>query len=124
MSNKRNSNIKNSANDLYDIYTTEKQLYEYKMGIKLSEGVNDIATYEDCFWLIDLIYKDQPKLNSQPLIYELEKVEENNFTLKCFYENGVVVSEQNNLKVSFYFEYLQIVRKGKILCLPIENSLY
>jgi hypothetical protein len=124
MSNKRNSNIKNSANDLYDIYTTEKQLYEYKMGIKLSEGVNDIATYEECFWLIDLIYKDQPKLNSQPLIYELEKLEENNFTLKCSYENGVVVSVQNNLKVSFYFEYLQIVRKGKILCLPIENSLY
>lgn len=124
MSNKRNSNIKNSANDLYDIYTTENQLYEYKMGIKLSEGVNDIATYEECFWLIDLIYKDQPKLNSQPLIYELEKFEENNFTLKCSYENGVVVSEQNNLKVNFYFEYLQIVRKGKILCLPIENSLY
>lgn len=116
--------MKNSANDLYDIYTIGKQLYEYKMGIKLSEGVNDVATYEDCFWLIDLIFKNQPKLYSQPLIYELEKFEENNFTLKCSYENGVVVSEQNNLKVGFYFDYLQIIRKGKILCLPIENSLY
>ncbi|MCT2409973.1 hypothetical protein NZD88_20655 [Chryseobacterium antibioticum] len=124
MMNKHNSKIRNSANDLYNIYTSREKLHEYKNGFKLTEGIYDIAVYEDCFSLIDLILEQQcgPKLEIQ--IWELIRREENAFNLTCSNVRNEILYEKNNLRIDFYFDYLQIFKIGKLLCLPIEKDIY
>lgn len=124
MNTKKNSKLKNSANSLYDIYVTPMQLHDYNKKIKLSEGVYDIASYENCFWLIDLILEEGPTLDTRLLTFELERVKDDHFSLTCSFENGKLLYRQGNLNVNFYFDYLKILKKGKILCLPIEENLY
>ncbi|PTT38314.1 hypothetical protein DBR28_08730, partial [Chryseobacterium sp. HMWF028] len=77
-----NNKIRNSANELYDTYTSREQLHEYKNGFKLTEGVYDIAIYEDCFRVIDLILEQPSGVNLGIQIWELVRREENAFNLK------------------------------------------
>ncbi|AZA81604.1 hypothetical protein C1637_03260 [Chryseobacterium lactis] len=118
--------IKNSANDLYDIYTFPDKLYEYKEGYKITEGINNIAEYENCFWLLDLIVNQQehPELDCEVQNWELQKIEDGLFDLSCSHENEHVIHEVKGLQKGFYFDDFRIMKKGNIFCLPIEKELY
>ncbi|ASE63478.1 hypothetical protein EGY07_19700 [Chryseobacterium indologenes] len=125
ISNKHNK-IKNSANDLYDIYTFPDSLHEYKEGHKITEGINNVAVYENCFWLLDLILNQQvhPGLDCEVQNWELQRIEDGLFDLSCSYENDITIHKVKGLEVGFYFDDFRIMKKGNIFCLPIEKELY
>ncbi|REC48894.1 DUF6876 family protein [Chryseobacterium pennipullorum] len=118
--------IKNSANDLYDIYTFADTLYEYKEGYKITEGINNVAVNENCFWLLDLIVnqQEQPGLDCEVQNWELQRIEDGLFDLICSRENEVTIHKVKGLDVRFYFDDFRMMKKGNILCLPIEKELY
>ncbi|MET3034848.1 DUF6876 family protein [Chryseobacterium sp. NRRL B-14859] len=126
MSINKHNKVKNSANELYDIYTFPNKLHGYKNGYQITEGVNDIAVYENCFWLLDLILEQQlfPELDYDIQNWKLERIGDDLFNLSCSYENGEIVEEIKGLEVDFYFDDLKIVKKGNIFCLPIEKEFY
>nr|WP_315030394.1 DUF6876 family protein [uncultured Chryseobacterium sp.] len=125
ISNKHNK-IKNSANDLYDIYTFPDSLYEYKEGHKITEGINNVAVYENCFWLLDLILNQQehPGLDCEIQNWELLKIQDGLFDLICSHENERIIHEIKGLQIGFYFDDFRIMKKGNLFCLPIEKELY
>lgn len=117
---------KNSANELYDVYTSKQNLHEYKNGYKITEGIFDLATYEDCFWLLDLIFLFQEYIvyHSDLQSWELNRIDGNSFTLSWINDKNEVIFENNDMNISFYFDYVRIIKKGNLLCLPIEQELY
>lgn len=122
----KNHKIKNSANDLYDVYTSPDRLYEYKKGHKITEGINNVAVYENCFWLLDLILNQQehPSLDCEVQNWELQRIENGLFDLSCSRENKMVIHEVKGLEIGFYFDDLRITKKGNLFCLPMEKELY
>ncbi|PWN59949.1 DUF6876 family protein [Chryseobacterium oncorhynchi] len=81
---------------------------------------------EDCYWLLDLIFLLQEYIvyHSEIQAWELIRVSDNSFNLSWSNEKREIIFENNDMNVSFYFDYLKIIKKGNLLCLPIEESLY
>ena len=120
----KNSSRRSSANDLYDVYSVPQKLHDYENGYKFTEGVYDIATYEDCFWLLDLILDHQINLNFENQIWHFKRTHQESFTLTCKNKEGYKLAEIENLQTNFYFDDLTIIKKDKMFCLPIEESMY
>ncbi|MCJ8155690.1 hypothetical protein MKJ01_18200 [Chryseobacterium sp. SSA4.19] len=117
--------IKNSANDLYDIYKFPEELHLYKNSVNITLGICDLATEEDCFWILDVIVENQSLLpNTGIQIWELARVEGDTFDLTCSDENGANLFMIKNPKFEFYFDYLKIIKKDNLIYLPIEKNLY
>lgn len=123
MSIKRNKK-RNSVNTLYDSYTSTEELFEFKKGYKLTKGIVDVSTEEDCDWLLELILEEQSKLNCDVQNWHLKRIEGNLFMLYCTDQNGVVLTEVNDLSIRFYFDDLFLLVKNNLLCLPIESKMY
>lgn len=121
MMNTKTSN-RTSANDLYDIYLEPEELHIYKNKFKLTEGINDIAYYENCYWVIDQICLHKKNFNLE--IWELSRNQNEIFTLMGKSQLGIVFVEIKNLQSDFYFDNLIILKKDKLLCLPLEENLY
>jgi len=119
--NTKTSN-RTSANDLYDIYLEPEELHIYKNKFKLTEGINDIAYYENCYWVIDQICLHKKNFNLE--IWELSRNQNEIFTLMGKSQLGIVFVEIKNLQSDFYFDNLIILKKDKLLCLPLEENLY
>lgn len=115
-------NNRTSVNDLYDNYLEPEELHNYKRSFKLSEGINEIAYYENCYWVIDLICHHKNKFSLE--IWEFCRIENEIFTLKGKDKSGEVFVEIENLQSDFYFDDFVIVKKDKLLCLPIEQNIY
>lgn len=113
-----------SANDLYDIYLVPQLFHKYKNGFKLTEGVYDIVNYESCTWLIDKILEQQYSFDFKIEIWVLSRVDNDEFTLTGKNKLGFEFIVLENLISDFYFDDLTIIKKDKIFCLPIEESLY
>lgn len=123
MNNKHNIR-RNSANDLYNVYSSPQDLHEYKNEYLFTEGINDLANFEDCFWLLDMILDEQHNLNSETQIWTLKSVLPHSFTLTCKSKDGQKLVEIKNLEADFYFDDLIIIKKDKLFCLPVEESIY
>lgn len=117
--------IKNSVNHLYDIYKYPETLHRYKNIINLTAGVYDMATEEDCYWLLDAILENQSTLSGTAVqVWELSRVKGDTFKLTCSDENGENLYINEESKFEFYFDYLQVIKKDDLICLPIEKSIY
>jgi hypothetical protein len=117
--------IKNSVNHLYDIYKYPETLHRYKNVINLTAGVYDMATEEDCYWLLDAILENQSTLSGTAVqVWELSRVKGDTFNLTCFDENGENLYINEEPKFEFYFDHLQVIKKDDLICLPIEKSIY
>jgi hypothetical protein len=122
--NNRNNSRRNFANDLYDVYSTPTDLHDYKDGYKLTEGIYDLANYEDCLWLFDLILDQQIDLNPEKQIWFFTRTQQNFFTLLCKNKEGNKLAEVENVQANFYFDDLTIIKKDQLFCLPIEEKIY
>jgi len=120
---KRNKK-RNSANTLYDAYKAAEDLYEYKQGYKLTKGIFDVSSEEDCTWLLEIILNEQPNLSCEIQHWHFKRVEGNTFTLYCKDEDGNVLTEVNDISIRFYFDDLFLIVKKNLLCLPIEYKMY
>ncbi|WP_442780867.1 DUF6876 family protein [Chryseobacterium sp. SL1] len=107
---------------MYDIYTVTEKLIKYKSTFNLTQGINDIVLYEDCFWFIDIICHH--KINFDVELWELRREKGNLFTITGKNKLQIKFVELHNIQSDFYFDDLTIVKKGKLLCLPIEESMY
>ncbi|WP_346985016.1 DUF6876 family protein [Chryseobacterium sp. POE27] len=115
---------RNSANTLYDMYKSAEDLYRFKEGYSLTQGVFDLISGEDCDWLLDLIVDEQSKLNCDIQNWHLKRIEGENFALLCSNEDGEVINQINDISLRFYFDDLFLVVKKKLICLPIESKIY
>lgn len=120
---KRNKK-RNSANTLYDAYKAVEDLYDFKGGYKLSKGIFDVSSGEDCDWLLEIILDEQSKLFCETQYWHLKRVESNTFMLYCKDEDGNVLTEINDISINFFFDDLFLVVKKNLLCLPIESKMY
>jgi len=111
-----------SANDLYNHYTVRENLIKYENGFYVTEGINDIALYENCFWLIDIICHH--KINFDIEFWKFSRENNNKFLLSATNKRDSKFVELQNLESDFYFDDLTIIKKGKLLCLPIEDYIY
>lgn len=113
---------KSSANDLYDYFDIPEKLIKYKNGFNLTEGINEIGHYENCFWLIDIICHQKKYFDVE--LWKFTRDRENLFTLTGKNKLEYIFVELHNLESNFYFDNLTILKKGKLLCLPIEEDIY
>lgn len=113
---------RSSANFLYDYFTVPEKLHEYHNGYYLSEGINEIALYENCYFVLDLICNH--KLNFEIEIWHFARYTQDLFFLTGKNKNDIIFVEIKNLQSDFYFDDLIILKKGKLLCLPIEENIY
>lgn len=111
-----------SANDLYDNYLEPEELHTYKNNFKLTDGIKEVAYYENCFWVIDLICHHKKNFSLE--IWEFGRIDNEIFTLTGKNETGDVFVEIKNLQSDFYFDDFIIIKRDKLLCLPIEVSIY
>jgi len=123
MSIKRNKK-RNSVNTLYDSYTSTEELFEFKEGYKLTKGIADVSTEEDCSWLLEIILEEQPKINCETQHWHFKRLQGNVFRLYCTDEDGVLLTEKNDISIPFYFDDLFLLVKKNLLCLPIESKMY
>lgn len=57
-------------------FTGTEKYHKYICGLKLTDGVNYLATEGKCFWLLDVIASYQPKHHAVPFqVWELEVTE-------------------------------------------------
>lgn len=111
-----------SANDLYNVYTVPEKLIQYKDGFHLTEGIYDIADNENCFSVLDMICRH--KRNFEVEIWEFKRHTQNLFILTGKDQSGYKFVEIPKLESDFYFDDLTLLKKGKLLCLPIEENMY
>ncbi|MBK1894652.1 DUF6876 family protein [Chryseobacterium paridis] len=120
----KNNIRRNSANDLYNVYSGSVELLDYKNDYKFTEGINDIANFENCLWLFDIILDEQANLNSDVQIWHLGRVIQDSFTLICKNESGHRIAQVQNLQKDFYFDDITIIKKDNVFCLPNEQNNY
>ena len=118
----KKTKIRTSANYLYDLYTTREKLINYKNGFCLTQGINDIIDDENCSFILDIICRQ--KQNFQIEIWEFSRYNGNIFTLSGKSIQRLNFVEISNLESDFYFDDLIILKKGKLICLPIEENIY
>lgn len=119
---KNRTKQRTSANDLYDFYNTPEKLINYKNGFHLTKGIYDIANDENCFLILDMICRH--KKNFEIEIWKFKRDIQNQFILTGKNKSGYKFVEIPNLESDFYFDDLTILKKGKIICLPIEENIY
>ncbi|MFP7656661.1 DUF6876 family protein [Chryseobacterium proteolyticum] len=123
MNNKHNIR-RNSANELYNVYSVAQDLHDYKEEYQFTEGINDMINFEDCLWLFDLILEEQPHSDSETQVWTLKRVLPHSFTLTCKNKAGQKLAEIKNIEASFYFDDLIVIKKDKLFCLPVEENIY
>lgn len=115
---------RNSANTLYDMYKSVEDVYDFKAGYHISQGVFDLTNGEDCDWLLELIVQEQSRLNTEVQNWHLKRIEGENFALYCTNENGEILSEVQDISLRFYFDDLYLLVKKNLICLPVESNIY
>lgn len=118
----KRTKLRSSANNLYDYYTTPEKLIKYNNGFHITQGIYDIANDENCFLILNIICRH--KMNFEVEIWEFKRDFQNLFTLSGKDINGDKFVEFQKIESDFYFDDLTITKKGKLLCLPIEESIY
>ena len=111
-----------SANDLYNVYTITEKLIQYKDGFYLTEGIYDLAYNENCFSVLDMICRH--KRNFEVEIWEFKRDIQNLFILTGKNKPGYEFVKISKLESDFYFDDFTLLKKGKLLCLPIEENMY
>lgn len=113
---------RSSANELYDMFIVPEKLIPYRNGFNITEGVNEIGFYENCFDILDIICNH--KVNYEIEWWEFSRDHDNLFSLKAKNKQGEIFVDIKNLQSEFYFDDLVIIKRGKLLCLPIEENIY
>ncbi len=117
--------LKNSANDLYDFYQYPEELHSYRGLISITLGIHDLITEENCSWILDVILENQQTLSDHNIqIWKLYRIGQDTFNLTCSTDNGEVIFTCENQKFKSFWDYLQIIKKGYLLCLPVERNIY
>ena len=114
--------IRSSANELYDYYLYPEELIKYKFGFNISEGINEVGREENIFAILDIICRH--KKNFETEAWEFTRDGENLFTLIGKDRFGTEFVKIPKIKSDFFFDDLNLIKKGKLLCLPIEENLY
>lgn len=112
---------RSSANFLYDYFTVPEKLHKYH-NYSLTEGINELSINENCFWLIDIICHH--KINFDIEVWKFSREKGNIFLLTGINMQDIKFVEFSNLESDFYFDDLTILKKRKLLCLPIEADIY
>ena len=110
------------ANDLYDFYTIPEKFIKYKNSFYLTQGVYDLVNDENCFVILNIICRH--KTNFEFETWEFKRDFQNLFTLSGKDINGDKFVEFQKIESDFYFDDLIIIKKGKLLSLPIEEKIY
>ncbi|WP_409515138.1 DUF6876 family protein [Chryseobacterium sp.] len=113
---------RNSANELYDNYTFPQKLIQYRNGIHITEGIYDIVHNENFSQIIDIICRH--KKNFEVEIWKFSRQHENRFTLMASNTLNIPFLKLENIEVDFYFDDLILIKKNRLICLPIEENLY
>lgn len=119
---KKMAKIRSSANELYDFYKYPQKLIKYKYGFKITEGINEIGNDENIFSILDIICRH--KKNFEVEIWEFKRDRSNLFSLTGKDKFRTEFIQIPDLEFDFYFDDLVILKKGKLVCLPIEENLY
>ena len=118
---RKNTKHRSSANDLYDFYTTPEKLIKYKK-FNFTLGINTIATDENCFLILDIICHQKKNFDIE--IWKFSRDNNNLFSLTGKSKQGFTFTEIKNVESDFYFDDFTIIKKEKLLCLPIEEKIY
>lgn len=113
---------RNSANELYDNYTFPQKLIHYHNGFHITEGIYDIVHNENFSQIIDIIC--QHKKNFETEIWKFSRQNQNKFILMGSNTTNVQFIQLENIEADFYFDDLVLLKKNKLICLPIEENLY
>lgn len=119
---KKLSKIRSSAHSLYDFYKYPIDLIQYKNGYKITQGIQDVIDDEDIEPVIKIIIKH--KINYKVEVWEFSRTDQNLFTLSAKNEAGLKFLEIANLESDFFFDDISIIKRQKLLCLPMEKELY
>lgn len=119
---KKCSKIRSSANSLYDFYKYPVDLIKYKNGFKITQGIYDMANEENWFPFLDIICFHEKKFKTE--IWQFSRENDHLFTLTGNSEENIMFTEIQDLESDFFFDELTLIKKGKLICLPIEENIY
>lgn len=119
---KKISKIRNSANSLYNFYKYPVDLIPYKNGFNITEGIHDMASEENWFYFLDIICFHEKRFKTET--WQFSRENDNLFILAGYSETEVQFTKIPNLEFDFFFDDLTIVKKEKLICLPVEKDIY
>ena len=116
------SKIRSSANSLYDFYKYPTDLIPYKNGFNITEGIHDMTCEENWFYFLDMICFHKKRFKKE--IWQFSRENDNVFTLTGNSERNVQFTEIPDLESDFFFDDFTLVKKEKLICLPVEEDIY
>ena len=112
------------ASDLKKFYGSTT-LYKHWLGLKYTEGIQYLALYTNCYWLLDAIASHQTKqLLSNPKLKEFQiwhlKVQDNSGVLICEWDINQEVLRQEIEYTDFPLNHIKLYLVEKVVMLPNE----
>lgn len=121
---KTNKKIRNNANELYNVCIRKEKLITIKSNCFITEGVSEIVEHEHCLNIIELIFNQYDLINCEIQYWYIIREKNDFFTIECKDSKGKVLNTISNVIIDFYFDYLHLLLKNKILFLPVEEEFY
>lgn len=115
-----------SANDSlkYVQFTGTDHYYKYMFGIVLTDGAMQLATDEQCFWMMDIVcsYFTHPKINGEEFqVWTLKRQgETDSFKVTCDDGNKNILITQKIPYSDFKFDELKLYKVDNVIMLPSE----
>lgn len=107
-------------------FTGSENYYRHQFGLIYTDGVKEMATLCEAYWLLDAIGSYQPKCMRDPMLVDfqfwtLRRVEGKKFVLLCERDTNDIAITQNIPYSDFPLDEIKLyVGPDKIICLASE----
>jgi hypothetical protein len=112
-----------NANLNYQSYIGGGDQYNLNFGHTCTEGVYDLCTDFECFWLLDAIISHQfsEKVKREPFqVWKLQRLEDYEFKLTATDGNDNIIAEQHIEFSDFKADEVTLWNVNQVILLPNE----
>jgi len=121
---KKNNEIKPkiSANDSLRHHNGTEHYYNYKRGLKLTDGSRELAEKFECFWLLDVIMSHQNQVRNEEFQqWKLEKKPNDKAIVTCDDGNNRLILTQTISYTDFAADSATLWVENSVIMLPSER---
>jgi hypothetical protein len=111
-----------SANDSLKEHMSAGMLYNYMLGMVITDGVKELADRFKCYWFVDVVVSYQPELQGEEFqVWKLQKTGESSAIVTCEDGNDNILKSQVIEYTDFEPDEATVWVEFNVILLPSEH---